>query len=38
MEMTPESVQKLLQSEDYGDRIKGLNQLRQLPQEVAFEM
>ncbi|MGK7928230.1 MAG: phycobilisome degradation protein NblB, partial [Spirulina sp.] len=38
IEMTPESVQKLLQSEDYGDRIKGLNQLRQLPQEVAFEM
>ena len=36
--MTPESVQTLLQSEDYGDRIKGLNQLRQLPQEVAFEM
>ncbi|MBP0016472.1 MAG: HEAT repeat domain-containing protein [Cyanobacteria bacterium SBLK] len=36
--MTPESVQALLQSEDYGDRIKGLNQLRQLPHEIAFEM
>ncbi|WP_204104627.1 MULTISPECIES: phycobilisome degradation protein NblB [Spirulina sp. CCY15215] len=36
--MTPESVQTLLQSEDYGDRIKGLNQLRQMPQDLAFEM
>ena len=36
--MNPESVQTLLQSEDYGDRIKGLNQLRQMPHDLAFEM
>ncbi|MEM9542349.1 MAG: HEAT repeat domain-containing protein [Cyanobacteria bacterium P01_E01_bin.42] len=36
--MTPESIQTLLQSEDYGDRITGLNRLRDLPHDVAFEM
>lgn len=38
MSITPESVQQLLNSEDYGDRIRGINQLRQLDSEVAFEM
>lgn len=35
---TPEGVQKLLNSDDYGDRITGLNQLRQLDPAVAFPM
>lgn len=38
MSITPESVQKLLKSEDFGDRIKGLNQLRTMEQNVAFEL
>jgi HEAT repeat protein len=38
MSITPESVQKLLDSEDYGDRIKGLNQLRYLEPKIAFAM
>lgn len=38
MSVTPESVQELLNSEDYGDRIKGVNQLRQLDPKRAFEM
>ncbi len=36
--INPESVQQLLTSEDYGDRIKGLNQLRQLDPKSAFVM
>jgi HEAT repeat protein len=36
MSISPESVKKLLDSADYGDRIRGLNQLRALPDEVAF--
>ncbi|MFM2314321.1 MAG: hypothetical protein RLZZ04_3597 [Cyanobacteriota bacterium] len=36
MSITPESVQELLNSEDFGERIRGLNQLRQLDPETAF--
>ena len=38
MSITPESVQELLKSEDFGDRIKGLNQLRQVEPKAAFEL
>lgn len=36
--ITPEAVQQLLNSEDFGDRNRGVNQLRQLEPSVAFEM
>lgn len=36
--MTPDSVQQLLNSDDYGDRLSGVNQLRQLDPAIAFEM
>ena len=38
MNITPESVQGLLDSEDFGERIRGLNQLRQIDHKTAFEM
>jgi HEAT repeat protein len=38
MSVTRESVQDLLNSEDYGQRISGVNQLRQLEPAVAFEL
>lgn len=38
MSITPESVNQLLHSEDFGERIRGLNQLRQMEPEVAFEL
>ncbi|NJL83587.1 MAG: HEAT repeat domain-containing protein [Chloroflexaceae bacterium] len=38
MSPTPQAVQQLLQSEDYGDRIRGLNQLRQLDPTAAFTL
>ena len=38
MSITPESVQELLKSADFGDRIKGLNQLRTLEPKIAFEL
>ncbi|NEO31977.1 MAG: HEAT repeat domain-containing protein [Symploca sp. SIO3C6] len=38
MSVTRESVQQLLSSEDYGKRLSGLNQLRQLEPSVAFEL
>ena len=38
MTITPESIQNLLNSEDFGKRIRGLNQLRQIEPELAFEM
>lgn len=38
MSVTRESVQELLSSEDYGKRISGVNQLRQLEPAVAFEL
>ncbi|MEL7034561.1 MAG: HEAT repeat domain-containing protein [Cyanobacteria bacterium J06592_8] len=38
MSITPESVQQLLSSEDLGDRLRGVNQLRQLEPKIAFEL
>lgn len=38
MDFSAESVQKLLDSSDFGERIRGLNQLRSLPTALAFEM
>ena len=38
MSVTRESVQQLLNSEDFGQRISGVNQLRQLEPAVAFEL
>ena len=38
MSLNPESVKELLYAKDYGDRIKGINQLRQLEPAVAFEL
>ena len=38
MSITPESVKELLNSEDFGMRIRGLNQLREIETETAFEM
>ncbi|HIK36871.1 MAG: HEAT repeat domain-containing protein [Geminocystis sp.] len=38
MSITPEEVQKLLQSQDYGEKIRGLNQLRHLDISIAYEL
>ncbi|KGF72990.1 phycocyanin alpha phycocyanobilin lyase [Neosynechococcus sphagnicola sy1] len=38
MNPTPESVQQLLQSEDLGDRLRGVNHLRTLEPHQAFEL
>ncbi|MEC4984483.1 MAG: HEAT repeat domain-containing protein [Oscillatoria sp. PMC 1068.18] len=38
MNVTPESVQQLLNSDDFGSRLSGINQLRQLDRGIAFEM
>ena len=38
MSITPESVQTLLDSQDYGDRIQGLNQVRQLSTDQAWPL
>lgn len=38
MNVTPESVRVLLNSENFGDRIKGINQLRELEPSLAFEL
>ena len=38
MTITPESAQELLNSEDFGMRIRGLNQLREIDTDTAFEM
>lgn len=38
MSVTPESVQALLNSENFGDRLSAINQLRQLDPAVAFEL
>lgn len=35
---TAESVQQALASEDLGDRLSGVNQLRQLPRDIAFQL
>jgi HEAT repeat protein len=36
MDVTFEAVQQLLQSQDYGDRLRGVNQLRYLKPDEAF--
>ena len=38
MSATPESVQTLLNSDNFGDRLSGINQLRQLDPATAFEL
>lgn len=38
MSITPESVQQLLSSQDFGDRLRGVNQLRQLEPPTAFNL
>ena len=38
MSITPESAKQLLDSEDFGDRIKGINQLREIEVPTAFEL
>lgn len=38
MSITPESVKLLLSSEDLGDRLRAVNQIRNLEQAIAFEL
>lgn len=38
MSVTPESVQALLSSEDFGRRLSAVNQLRQLDPPIAFQL
>ena len=38
MSITPESIGQALQSEDLGDRLSAVNQLRTLPSSAAFEL
>lgn len=38
MSVTPESVRDRLSSEDFGERLSALNQLRQLDPSIAFEI
>lgn len=38
MSVTPEQVRQLLNSEDFGDRLRGSNQLRQLDPVIAYEL
>lgn len=38
MTITPESVEMLLRSDNFGERLTGVNQLRQLEPTVAFEL
>lgn len=38
MSITPESVKELLASEDFGQRLSAVNQLRQLDPAIAFEL
>ncbi|WP_341526511.1 HEAT repeat domain-containing protein [Nostoc sp. UHCC 0302] len=38
MSITPESVKELLSSEDVGDRLRAVNQIRQLEPAVGFEL
>ncbi|MBE9010993.1 HEAT repeat domain-containing protein [Pseudanabaenaceae cyanobacterium LEGE 13415] len=35
---TPDSIRALLQSEDFGDRLRGINQLRDIDPAIAFEL
>ena len=38
MSITPQSVQELLNSEDLGERLRAVNQIRQLEPKVGFEL
>ncbi|MDZ8241198.1 MAG: HEAT repeat domain-containing protein [Nostoc sp. ChiQUE01a] len=38
MTITPESVRQLLSSEDLGDRLRAVNQIRQLEPAIGFEL
>jgi HEAT repeat protein len=38
MSMTPESVKQLLNSEDLGDRLRAVNQIRELEPAIGFEL
>lgn len=38
MSITPESVRQLLSSEDLGDRLRAVNQIRQLEPAIGFEL
>lgn len=38
MAITPDSVRELLHSDDYGDRLRAVNQMRELAPEVAFDL
>ena len=38
MSVNPESVKQLLNSEDLGDRLRGVNQIRQLEPSIGFEL
>lgn len=38
MSITPESVKTLLESENFGDRLNAVNQMRQLDPSVAFDL
>ena len=38
MNVTTESVQQLLSSDSFSDRVRGLNQLKQIEPKLAFEM
>ncbi len=38
MSLTPESIKQLLYSEDFGERIKGINELRNIDKKTAYEL
>lgn len=38
MSATPEQVRQLIDSEDFGDRLRGVNQIRQLEPTIAYEL
>ena len=38
MSITPDSVKKLLESSNFGDRIRGINQLREIEVATAFDL
>jgi HEAT repeat protein len=38
MSVTPESVKALLEAEDFGQRLRGVNQLRELEPATAFDL
>ena len=38
MSVTPESVKQMLSSEDLGDRLRAVNQIRELEPAIAFEL